>query len=101
MSTVKDAKTMSPKALLRKRNSWRDHECNGCRSNIYNWPESSGRDERDLTACGHKLDDEHVCWSLEGARRVRYRPGRKFGTHVKLRSPAASCHLGGLHGGRR
>lgn len=95
MPTVKDAVTMSPGKLLQKRNAWRDNECFGCRSNIYNWPEWSGRDEQDLTACAHKLDDEHVCWSLERARRGRDPKDRRRRIRV------ADCHLGGLHGGRR
>lgn len=86
---------MTKKALIRKRNSWRDHECAGCRSNIYNRPETSGRDERDLTACAHKLPADHVCWNLETAQRARATEGDK-----RRRVQVASCHQGHFTGRR-
>lgn len=75
--------------LLRKRNSWRNHECSGCRSNIYNWPEWSGGDERDLTASAAKLDDDYVCFNLAGAKRARARTGDR-----RKRVRVAHCHQG-------
>jgi hypothetical protein len=99
--TERRRKRMTKAALRRKRDSWRDHECRGCRSNIYNWPETSGKNPRDLTACAHKLSADHVCWNLEDARRIRYEEGTRLGQWRKLDHPRANCHQGGLHGGRR
>lgn len=67
------------KALLRKRNQWRQHECNTCYNNCYNWPEWSGHGTPgDRTAPAFKLPDHYVCWSLHRAQRERDpKDGRK------------------------